>query len=145
MIERVFNKEIANSCDELLTKLIQDERQYDKSIDKDFIVNNYFKNIVKNEENILLCYKQENKVVGYIFLKPICNDTQKGYLIDGLYVDKQYRHNGIGKLLVKEAIQLVNKKCDFIDINVLYANKIAFEFYKSFGFDEFKINMRINF
>ena len=47
MIIRVLDEERASTCDILLTKLIQDERQYDNSIDKDFVVNNYFKNIKK--------------------------------------------------------------------------------------------------
>ena len=89
-----------------------------------------------------MCYEENNFIVGYIYLKPITNDTQKGYLIDGLYVEKQYRNKGIGKKLVEEALNLIKNNYDFIDINVLYANKIALKLYKSLGFKEFKICMR---
>lgn len=143
MINRVLEETDANYCDTLLTKLIQEERLYDSSIDTNFKVKNYFKNIIKKKNNILLCYKEDNNIIGYIYLKPTSNDTQKGYLIDGLYVEKEYRNNGVGRKLVKEALKNINTKYDYIDINVLYANKIAIELYKSLGFKEFKITMKI--
>ena len=40
MIDKIKTKELADKCDELLTKLILDERQYDESIDPSFKVNN---------------------------------------------------------------------------------------------------------
>ena len=144
MIHRVLEETDANYCDALLTKLIQEEHLYDSSIDTNFEVKNYFKNIIKKRDNILLCYKEDNNIIGYIYLKPTSNDTQKGYLIDGLYVEKDYRNKGIGKELVKEALNSINNTYDYIDINVLYANTIAVKLYKSLEFKEFKITMRNN-
>ena len=54
MIIRVLDEEIANICDELLTKLIRDERKYDNSIDENFKVKDYFKNVIKNNDNVFL-------------------------------------------------------------------------------------------
>ena len=143
MIIRVLDEERASTCDMLLTKLIQDERQYDNSIDKDFVVNNYFKNIIKNENNILLCYEEDNIIKGYIYLKPVNNDNQNGYLIDGLYVDIAYRNNGIATELIDNALTII-KDVDFIDINVMPQNIDAINLYKKFGFNEFKISLRKN-
>jgi len=143
MIIRVLDEEIASTCDMLLTKLIQDERQYDNSIDKDFVVNNYFKNTIKNENNILLCYEEDNIIKGYIYLKPVNNDNQNGYLIDGLYVDITYRNNGIATKLIDNALTII-KDVDFIDINVMSQNIDAINLYKKFGFNEFKISLRKN-
>ena len=143
MIIRVLDEEIASTCDMLLTKLIQDERQYDNSIDKDFVANNYFKNIIKNENNILLCYEEDNIIKGYIYLKPVNNDSQKGYLIDGLYVDIEYRNNGIATKLINNALTTIGN-VDFIDINVMANNIIAINLYKHFGFNEFRISLRKN-
>lgn len=143
MIIRVLDEERASTCDILLTKLIQDERQYDNSIDKDFVVNNYFKNIIKNENNILLCYEEDNIIKGYIYLKPVNNDNQNGYLIDGLYVDIAYRNNGIATKLIDSALTII-KDVDFIDINVMSQNIDAINLYKKFGFNEFKISLRKN-
>lgn len=142
MIKRVLDLETANVCDELLTKLIQDERQYDESIDENFIVKDYFKNVISNEDNILLCYIDENIVKGYIYLKPT-GDNKKGYLIDGLYVKEEYRNNGIGKALISEAINLIkDKEVDYIDINVMNNNLNAIKLYKSLNFNEFRITFR---
>lgn len=142
MIKRVLDLETANVCDELLTKLIQDERQYDDSIDENFIVKDYFKNVISNEDNILLCYMDENIVKGYIYLKPT-GDNKKGYLIDGLYVKEEYRNNGIGKALISEAINLIkDKEVDYIDINVMNNNLNAIKLYKSLNFNEFRITFR---
>ena len=143
MIIRVLDEEMASTCDMLLTKLIQDERQYDNSINKDFVVNNYFKNTIKNINNILLCYEEDNIIKGYIYLKPVNNDNQNGYLIDGLYVDIAYRNNGIATKLIDNALTTI-KDVDFVDINVMSQNIDAINLYKKFGFNEFKISLRKN-
>ena len=133
MIERVNDELLASECDILLTKLIQDEKQYDDSIEDKVIVKDYFKNVIKDKENILLSYKEKNNVCGYIYLKHIVNNNKNGYLIDGLYVDIAYRKNGIATKLLDEALRIVKKSnAQFIDINVLFDNKIAYKIYKSF-------------
>jgi len=145
MIIRVDDTKRANICDDLLTKLIQDERQYDSLIDKNFIVKDFYKNVIKNKENILLCYEENNIIKGYIYLKPIKDDEHNGYLIDALYVLEEYRNNGIAKQLINEGIAIVKKyNIKFIDINVLANNKIAHKLYNSVGFMDFKINLRKN-
>lgn len=143
MIIRVNDEKSANACDELLTKLIQDEKQYDDSIDINFTIKDYFKNVIKNENNILLCYEDSNNIEGYIYLKSMNNNDKKGYLIDGLYVEPAYRNRGIATKLIDEAVKIIkDTDAKFIDINVLADNKTAYKLYKSFGFIDFKINLR---
>ena len=145
MIIRVLDQDKAKICDDLLTKLIQDERKYDDSIDKNFLVKDYFKNVIKNENNILLCYEEDNIIKGYIYLKPVVNDDKKGYLIDGLYVDTMYRNNGIATKLIENALKILkDNNLNFIDINVMANNIDAINLYKHFGFNEFKISLRKN-
>ena len=130
MIIKVNNVDDANICDEFLTLLIQDERKYDNTIDENFIVKDYFLNMI-NGENILLLYKDEDIPKGYIFAKKI-NDY---YLIDGLYVDTSFRNMGIAKRLIKEIIKEIHSFGNYkIYINVLKENKIALELYKIIGF-----------
>jgi len=145
MISRVLDEERANVCDTLLTKLIQDERQYDNLIDENFVVHDWFKNVTKNTDNILLCYEEDNIIEGFIFLKLIESDNKKGYVIDSLYVDTMYRNQGIASKLMSTALDMI-KDADiaFIDISVMANNKIAYNLYKKFGFDVFKINLRKN-
>ena len=129
-------------CDNFLTLLIQDERKYDTTIDEKFVVKDYFINMINNQ-NILLLYKNENKPIGYIFAKKIDNK----YLIDGLYIDINFRNKGIAtkliKVIIKEIYSLGNYK---IFINVLKKNKVAVNLYKNIGFiveqeDELKFYM----
>ena len=141
MITRVDSIEDANKCDELLTLLIQDECNYDNSLDKNFVVKDYFKNVINNKDNILLSYKIDNIIVGYAYFKPINNDDKHGYLIDGLYVLDEYRNQGIAKSLIKEGLNIIGK-VDYIDINVMCDNTIARKLYSSLGFKDFKITMR---
>lgn len=145
MVIRVLDDKKADQCDELLTKLIHDESQYDDSIDNDFVVNDYFKNVIKNEDDILLAYEENETVKGYIFLKFIVDGHKKGYLIDGLYVDEPYRGLGIASNLLEKSLNVIkSKKVDYVDINSLAMNKKALNLYKKFNFKEFKIKFRIN-
>ena len=41
--------------DALLTQLIQDERQYDTSIDPSFVVSNFYKHYIEDKERLILC------------------------------------------------------------------------------------------
>ena len=61
MIVRIIDELKANECDELLTKLIHDEKQYNAFINEEFIVKDYFKNVIKDEKNILLGYESNKK------------------------------------------------------------------------------------
>ena len=143
MIIRVFDEERANICDKLLTKLIKDERQYDNSIEEKIIVKDYFKNNIKNEDNILLCHEEDKTINGYIYLKLVDANNKRGYLIDGLYVDEEYRNNGIGTRLIESSLNIIkDTNIEFIDINVLAHNNNAINLYKKFGFNEFKISFR---
>ena len=143
MVIRVLDEKRANYCDELLTKLIEDEKNYDSSLSDSFKVTNYFKNIIKNTNNYLLCYEENNTIKGYIFLKEIKDDNKNGYLIDGLYVLKEYRNNKIASSLIEESFKILKeKKIDFIDINVLSDNLVAINLYRKFGFQDFRITMR---
>ena len=117
-------------CDNFLTMLIQDERQYDDSIDPNFVVQDYFVNMLNND-NILLIYKDKGLSLGYAFGRKMNND----YLIDGLFVAKEYRQKGIATALVKDLIKRIQSKGDFsILINVVKANTKAYNLYQTLGF-----------
>lgn len=139
MIIQIIDELDCNQCDILLTKLIQDEKQYDDTISDNFVVKNYFKNIIKLKDSILLGYKKDNKIVGYLYLKPIENH----YLIDGLYVEKEYRNQSIATNLIKEAEKILKQKgIKYVNINVLNNNKLAKDIYESLEFKAFKIELR---
>ena len=142
MIIKVNSIDDCKICDNFLTLLIQDERKYDTTIDEKFVVKDYFINMINNQ-NILLLYKNENKPIGYIFAKKIDDK----YLIDGLYIDINFRNKGIATKLIKVIIKEIYSLGDYeIFINVLKENKVAVNLYKNIGFiveqeDELKFYM----
>lgn len=143
MIKRIITTKDAKICDGLLTKLILNESEYDKLLPKNFVVQDYFQNVIKDENNILLGYIVDKQIIGYTFLKNIIKDENAGYLIDWLYIEENYRRKGYAKELLEYSLNLLKKENPvFIEINVLYANKIARNLYKSLGFQDFKITMR---
>lgn len=146
MIKKITEKDEAKKCDELLQKLILDEKKYNKNIDENFKVENYFENVIQNEENILLAYfddGNESKLAGYIFVKQIKDDNTLGYLFDGLYVEEDYRQKGIAQNLIDSALELLeDKDISFINVNVMYENEVARRIYNSAGFKNFSLTMR---
>lgn len=131
-IKQVTNIADANRCDELLTKLIQDERQYNDTIDENYVVTNHF-NTMLNDENIIILAKYINNIiVGYILIRKMDDNT---CLLDGLYVEKEYRNKGIAKSLLTEAIlRIQNMNVRYIDIKVMYNNIIAKHIYEKLDF-----------
>ncbi len=139
-IKQVTNVVDADRCDELLTKLIQDERQYNDTIDDNYIVTNHFNKMLDDENIIILAYYINKIIVGYILIRRTSNNT---CLLDGLYVEKEYRNKGIGKSLLTEAISRIkNMNIKYIDINVMYNNIIAKHIYEKLGFVGYEIKMR---
>ena len=139
-IKQVTNVVDADRCDELLTKLIHDERQYNDTIDDNYIVTNHFNKMLDDENIIILGYYINNIIVGYILIRRMANNT---CLLDGLYVEKEYRNKGIGKSLLTEAISRIkNMNVKYVDINVMYNNIIAKHIYEKLGFVGYEIKMR---
>ena len=131
MIIRVENVDDCKTCDNFLTLLIHDEKQYDETIDENFVVKDYFVNVIKNKDNILLLYKEGNNSIGYVFAKRV----DDGYLLDGLYVDNGFRNKGIARKLLNEIIKEINLLGKYkIFINVLKENTVAYNLYKNLGF-----------
>ena len=139
-IKQVTNVVDADRCDELLTKLIHDERQYNDTIDDNYIVTNHFNKMLDDENIIILAYYINEIIVGYILIRRTSNNT---CLLDGLYVEKEYRNKGIGKSLLTEAISRIkNMNVKYVDINVMYNNIIAKHIYEKLGFVGYEIKMR---
>ena len=139
-IKQVTNVVDADRCDASLTKLIHDERQYNDTIEDNYIVTNHFNKMLDDENIIILGYYINEIIVGYILIRRTSNNT---CLLDGLYVEKEYRNKGIGNSLLKEAISRIkNMNVKYVDINVMYNNIIAKHIYEKLGFVGYEIKMR---
>lgn len=140
MIKEVKTIDDANKCDELLTKLILDERQYDDLIDENTVIKDHFNKMLDDENIVLLGYYYNDEIVGYILIRKL-NDNV--CLLDGLYVLVNYRNKGIANKLIEEAIDRCKKmNVKYVDINVMEKNEIAKHIYKKLDFTEYEIKMR---
>lgn len=142
MIKEVTSIEDANICDELLTKLILDERKYNKAISENTVIKDYFSKLLNDKNIKLLAYYLNTEIVGYILIR---KTEQNTCLLDGLYVLEEHRNKKIAKSLLMEALEKCQElNAKYIDINVMVENKIALELYKELGFTEFEIKLRKN-
>jgi len=140
MIKEVKNVVDANRCDELLTKLILDERKYNDLIDENIIIKDHFNKMLDDENIILLAYYFNEEIIGYILIRKLSKTT---CLLDGLYVLEEYRNKGIATSLLNEAINRCKKlKINHIYINVFEKNEIAKKIYKKLDFMEYELKLR---
>jgi len=133
---------------ELLTKLIRDEKKYDNNINEEFIVNSFYENIIDKKNNYLLVGESSNKIVGYLYGYIIDDgDTviNRVAKIDALYIEEEYRHLGIGSSLINEFKEIIKEEnIKYIEVNVCNNNKEAISTYKNNNFNEIKaITMRL--
>ena len=139
MIKEVKNVEDANKCDELLTKLILDERKYNDLIDDNIVIKNHFSKMLDDEDVILLAYYLDKLIVGYILIRKI---NENLCLLDGLYVLEEYRNQKIASSLLNEAIDRCKKlNVKYIDINVMEKNELAKRIYKKLNFISYYIRL----
>lgn len=130
--------EDCDKLDQLLTLLIRDEVQYDKTIDPGFMVIKFYENFVNDPNRCLLVAEENNEIVGYLYgfkqQKDPVSD-KKEYLLDALYVDPNYRHQGIGSALIDEfKTWCLESNATCITVNVCSENKEAKELYKNNNF-----------
>lgn len=138
-IKRVYGKKDADKCDELLMKLIAEETG-----EINTLLNRFYRYGLADGKNILLCYVDDNKIVGYIYAKEtFAYEPQREYLIDALYIEPEYRNKGLGRELMSECMKILHEmNIPNIMINVMSNNYIAKKLYSSLGFYTVRETMR---
>ncbi len=139
---RSANLQDSLQLDNLLTKLVKDEKNnYDKYI-KIEEINGFYQNILVNNNTKAFVCEKNNKIIGYIYC--YVNNESIG-IIDALYIEEEYRGLGIATKLIELTINwLKNEKLvELIEISVMDKNKLAKKLYKKLGFQKFKETLRI--
>lgn len=147
IIKKVSSIEEAKECDKLLTLLIQDEKKYNENTKDDYIVDNWYPNLIDKDNNQLFIAVYNNEIVGYAYVKIITSsDSPEIYTeasISGIYVKENYRRQGIATKLINEAKKwCINKGVSYLKLNVLEGNRIALNLYKKLGFNDFSRVLR---
>ena len=138
---RSANLQDSLQLDNLLTKLVKDEKNnYDKYIKVEKI-NGFYQNILVNNNTKAFVCEESNKIVGYIYC--YVNNESIG-ILDALYVEEEYRGLGIATKLIELAIDwLKENRVKVIEISVIDKNELAKKLYAKLGFQKFKETLRI--
>ncbi|GBE19936.1 protease synthase and sporulation negative regulatory protein PAI 1 [archaeon BMS3Abin17] len=95
---------------------------------------------LKNSSTTIFIAIKEKKIVGFItlsFPSKNANIKSKRGEINDLFILKEYRKKGIGKMLLKKALTFFRlKKVKLILLNVDSNNFSALKFYEKIGFKE---------
>lgn len=135
--------ENAKKSNELLTKLIKDEKKYDENINENCVVSSLYEKFYDDEDVCLLVAVKEGSVIGYVYgfiensgdavLNKIC-------ILDALYVEEEHRRYGVGKKLINELKNWAKEKAaKHMELKVLLQNEKAKNLYKSLDFKEKKV------
>jgi len=89
----------------------------------------------------------ENKIAGMLICAvekyPKSMKIGKSGFVDQIYVDKNYRKKGVGRKLVRRAIEYFkSKNLIYIELDAHPTNKIAVKFWESNGFKTKLFRMR---
>lgn len=92
---------------------------------------------LENNESIIFVAIDENKPVGFTQLYPKYSSVKliKNWILNDLFVDIDYRKQGIGEGLIKVAMDFAKKQgSTFIQLETAVDNFIAQSLYESIGF-----------
>lgn len=127
IIEQISNIDESKKCDELLAKLIQSERKFNSNIKPDYVICNWFEKVLNDKDKIIFIAKDKERIVGYIYCRFISADDGPtiGHeaLIDGLYIEEEYRKQGLASNLIDKAKEWCkNNGAKVLLLNVLNEN-----------------------
>jgi ribosomal protein S18 acetylase RimI-like enzyme len=147
MIIRKAIKEDAKTLNWLLTLLIRDEKQYDNSINENFVVTNMYENYIEDKNRCILVALENNKIIGYLYgyLKEFDSTiNNKICLLDALYVDINYRKIGVANELINSFKNwCINNNSKTIEVNVCSKNINAKNLYSKHDFITIKETMSL--
>ena len=131
-----------------LTKLIQDEKKYDKNINEDCVVTCLYENLIPYDDNCILVAEYKNKLVGYVY--GYIENNGDAYIklvarLEAMFVEVKYRNNGIGTMLIDSFKAWVkSKKANYIELKVCNGNESAIALYKKNKFNDVKSIMLLD-
>lgn len=125
-----------------LIRLLQNDILGEQREDSSVPINPFYiqalEAITRDPNNQLLVAESEGKVVGMLQLTFIPSLTYVGSwrcLVEGVRVHSDYRSQGLGKLLIKKAIELAKQRnCHLIQLTSDKKRKEAIRFYENLGF-----------
>ena len=87
---------------------------------------------VESYGNVYVLLSGNNEVVGFTVIFKTPPDAE----IHNLFICNELRGRGVGKILLKQAIQMMSAEVKKLYLEVSEDNNIAIALYKSLGFEE---------
>lgn len=138
----------AERLDELLTKLIRDEVQYDPNLSGDYVVRDNYAERIGLDGHLLLLAEEEGELAGYLygFVYQIPGMWKAPVaLLDALYVEEKYRRRGCAHMLAAEFRKFAQERgACCMELKVLSRNETALKLYEGLGFVETKKYMALD-
>ena len=132
----------AARLDELLTKLIHDEAQYDSNLNGSYVVTDNYLDRIGLEGHKLLLIEDEGEIIAFLygflyeipgmFVKPIA-------ILDALYVEEAYR-----QLIYPINSFAAESGTCHVELKVLSRNETALRLYEKLSFKETKKYMAMD-
>lgn len=101
---------------------------------------------IENQYSKIFIVKKNEEVVAYMKVNFDKAQTEEGYKdtleVQRIYVLKEYKGQGIGKLLMKKAIEITrSNNLKYIWLGVWEHNYAAIKFYEKKGFEKFSTHV----
>ncbi len=94
-----------------------------------------FQSVISDKKRTILVVEEAEGIKAYLMGRLIKNACQRMGHIDDIFVKKNARKRGFGKLLIEEFINWLNsQKVSKISLSVRTNNKVAIQLYKKAGF-----------
>ena len=148
MVIRDAEARDAVQLDKLLTRLIQDEAQYDSNLNRDCEIRDNYCHRIGLEGHKLILIEEGEEIVGFLYgfiqhVPGICKSPFA--ILDALFIDEQHRRKGYASMLISEfrTFAIKNSACR-IELKVVSDNKHAVDLYEKLSFSETKKYMKMD-
>lgn len=139
----VITDDEAYICDLFYSDLIASTQVYDPTIPKMDPNFHYFKLKRQNPQICLLLAYNKETPIGFLYGYPYGSIHHQIGLLDALYIEPNYQHQGVGTLLINTFQNFcLNHGLKEIELNVDYHNSKAISLYNEKGFQVKALTMR---
>jgi len=123
----------------------KEHKEYDPNLNMDWtygLGTDIFKKSINNDDYFAMIARSGGKTIGYLrgSLHQEFWKTGRGAELDSLFVDENYRNNGIGKELVGAFLEWCKtKKVDYAVVRASARNHLGITFYRQSGFQDYDV------
>jgi ribosomal protein S18 acetylase RimI-like enzyme len=108
----------------------------------------HFRRCVYSKNKLLLVAEEDNKIIGFAlgelgYRPPVFAIRKIGFISD-VFVDKDFRKSGIGKIFLNELCQWFKKNgLRYIELTVHVKNEIGIKVWTKYGFETYLSRQRV--